>query len=277
MQELQTMNIQMRIITEDNIDQLMNMSYSDNINKLLKIDDNKIGVAISGYLQSIQKNQQQPTRQRLPTPSPEFAPEHASDDSVPYASASPAYVPNTPPYIPTSPAYNPNDSPQYDPNSPQYDPNSPQYDPRTPEDTPPYAPSSPDFPPPNRFTPHSPEEPPPPIQGIKIKNAEVKAQFDALSERDKIMLMKMIAENKANKDKQVNEEPVAKNPLSLKKPESSSSEVTSILKVPEEKKSDDDDSSSTSEKKGGEIKSVSFSADSESSSSSSGETKQIKI
>jgi len=277
MQELQTMNIQMRIITEDNIDQLMNMSYSDNINKLLKIDDNKIGVAISGYLQSIQKNQQQPTRQRLPTPSPEFAPEHASDDSVPYASASPAYVPNTPPYIPTSPAYNPNDSPQYDPNSPQYDPNSPQYDPRTPEDTPPYAPSSPDFPPPNRFTPHSPEEPPPPIQGIKIKNAEVKAQFDALSERDKIMLMKMIAENKANKDKQVNEEPVATNPLSLKKPESSSSDVTSILKVPEEKKSDDDDSSSTSEKKGGEIKSVSFSADSESSSSSSGETKQIKI
>jgi len=278
MQELQTMNIQMRIITEDNIDQLMNMSYSDNINKLLKIDDNKIGVAISGYLQSIQKNQQQPARQRLPTPSPEFAPEHASDDSVPYASASPAYEPNTPPYIPTSPAYNPNDSPQYDPNSPQYDPNSPQYDPRTPEDTPPYAPSSPDFPPPNRFTPHSPEEPPPPIQGIKLKNEEVKTQFDALPERDKIMLMKMVAEKNANKDKQANEEPAITNPLSLKKPESSSSDVTSILKVPEEKKSDDDeDSSSTSEKKGGEIKSVSFSTDSESSSSSSGETKQIKI
>ena len=33
-QELQTMNVQMRIITEDNIDQLTSMSYSDNIQKL---------------------------------------------------------------------------------------------------------------------------------------------------------------------------------------------------------------------------------------------------
>lgn len=35
MQELLTMNIQMRIITEDNIDDLVNLSYSNNINKLL--------------------------------------------------------------------------------------------------------------------------------------------------------------------------------------------------------------------------------------------------
>ena len=34
MQELQTMNVQMRVITEDNIDQLTSMSYSDNIEKL---------------------------------------------------------------------------------------------------------------------------------------------------------------------------------------------------------------------------------------------------
>ena len=258
----------------------MSWSSSDNINKLLKIDNNKIGIAISGYLQSIQKIQQQPTKQRLPTPSPEFAPESVSDDSIPWASASPAYEPNTPPYIPTSPVYNPN--------SPQYDPTSPKFEPRSPEESPPYAPSSPTEPPP-KFTPYSPDEPPPkftpyspdeppPIQGIKLKNEEVKTQFDALPERDKIMLMKMVAEKNANKDKQVNEEPVVTNPISLKKPESSSSDVTSILKVPEEKKSDDDDdSSSTSEKKGGEIKSVSFSTDSDSSSSSSGETKQIKI
>jgi DNA-directed RNA polymerase II subunit RPB2 len=36
MQELQIMNVQMRIITEDNVDQLTSMSYSDNINKLLR-------------------------------------------------------------------------------------------------------------------------------------------------------------------------------------------------------------------------------------------------
>ena len=39
MQELQTMNIQMRIITDDNIEQLESMSYSNNINKLLSIEN----------------------------------------------------------------------------------------------------------------------------------------------------------------------------------------------------------------------------------------------
>lgn len=40
-QELQVMNVQMRIITEDNIDQLLNLSYqSNNINKLLDITEN---------------------------------------------------------------------------------------------------------------------------------------------------------------------------------------------------------------------------------------------
>jgi DNA-directed RNA polymerase II subunit RPB2 len=34
-QELQTMNVQMRLITEDNIDQLESMSFSNNISKLL--------------------------------------------------------------------------------------------------------------------------------------------------------------------------------------------------------------------------------------------------
>ena len=40
MQELTTMNVQMRIITEDNVDQLLPLSYSDNMNTLLqkKID-----------------------------------------------------------------------------------------------------------------------------------------------------------------------------------------------------------------------------------------------
>jgi DNA-directed RNA polymerase II subunit RPB2 len=38
-QELQTINIQMRVITEDNIDQMSNMMYSDNITKLTQISD----------------------------------------------------------------------------------------------------------------------------------------------------------------------------------------------------------------------------------------------
>ena len=38
-QELQTINIQMRVITEDNIEQMSNMLYSDNLRKLTQISD----------------------------------------------------------------------------------------------------------------------------------------------------------------------------------------------------------------------------------------------
>jgi hypothetical protein len=40
-QELEILNIQMRVITDDNVDQLLNMSYSNNITKLLKIEEPK--------------------------------------------------------------------------------------------------------------------------------------------------------------------------------------------------------------------------------------------
>jgi hypothetical protein len=51
-QELQVMNIQMRIITEDNVDQLLSMSYSDNINKLMK-SDKSIADTIKDYNDNI--------------------------------------------------------------------------------------------------------------------------------------------------------------------------------------------------------------------------------
>jgi hypothetical protein len=40
-QELEVLNIQMRIITDENVDQLLNMSYSNNIIKLLKLEEPK--------------------------------------------------------------------------------------------------------------------------------------------------------------------------------------------------------------------------------------------
>ena len=44
-QELQVLNVQMRLITEDNVDQLLNLSYqSHNIDKLLNIDDTERNV-----------------------------------------------------------------------------------------------------------------------------------------------------------------------------------------------------------------------------------------
>jgi DNA-directed RNA polymerase II subunit RPB2 len=48
-QELQAMNVQMRIITEDNIDQLMSMSYSSNIKTLLKDKNKDIADTIKNY------------------------------------------------------------------------------------------------------------------------------------------------------------------------------------------------------------------------------------
>jgi hypothetical protein len=54
-QELQTINIQMRVITEDNIDQLSNMLYSDNLQKLTKISD----VTPQNIIQMIQNEYRQ--------------------------------------------------------------------------------------------------------------------------------------------------------------------------------------------------------------------------
>ena len=46
MQELQVMNIQMRIITEDNIDQLTNFNFTNTINKIKEISMSKIDKSI---------------------------------------------------------------------------------------------------------------------------------------------------------------------------------------------------------------------------------------
>ena len=253
MQELQTMNIQMRIITEDNIDQLMNMSYSNNINKLLKTGGNKeLDALYNKYKSQIsQQLQERAVRYRQPS-------SDSSQDleNVPYADGSPAYNPNdSPAYDPNaSPAYNPIDSPAYNPNdSPAYDPNaSPAYNPN---DSPAYNPRSP--------------EESPPIEGIKIENEELKKDFNSLPERDKIMLMKMAAEQRAKKNKNSEENEKDEQQLKVKPQlggqtsEPASETVTSILKLDEENTTDD---ATTDESSG-----------SSSSSSSSSETKSVSI
>ena len=253
MQELQTMNIQMRIITEDNIDQLMNMSYSNNINKLLKTGGNKeLDALYNKYKSQIsQQLQERAVRYRQPS-------SDSSQDleNVPYADGSPAYNPNdSPAYDPNaSPAYNPIDSPAYNPNdSPAYDPNaSPAYNPN---DSPAYNPRSP--------------EESPPIEGIKIENEELKKDFNSLPERDKIMLMKMAAEQRAKKNKNSEENEKDEQQLKVKPQlggqtsEPPSETVTSILKVDEENTTDD---ATTDESSG-----------SNSGSSSSSETKSVSI
>jgi hypothetical protein len=167
--ELQALNIQMRVITEDNIDQLMSMSYSDNINKLVNLEDKNKPLSelisifkedLSKLKRSETKNVEQQYTQAVKDQQIEFNEETLEDSpqyqpysppyspvSPPYAPGSPAYNPNSPPYAPGSPAYNPN-SPPYAPGSPAYNPNSPPYAPGSPTyhpTSPPYAPSSPAY------------------------------------------------------------------------------------------------------------------------------------
>ena len=133
MQELQVMNVQMRIITEDNVDQLLSMSYSDNINKLLKTDRsvaNLIKETVSDIQISLNvRDKKLPYLNEIPE-----VPKPVNIDTTP------EYVPNSPPYDPNSPVYDPN-SPVYDPNSPLYYQTPPQYN----STSPPYAPGSPPY------------------------------------------------------------------------------------------------------------------------------------
>jgi DNA-directed RNA polymerase II subunit RPB2 len=143
-QELQVMNVQMRIITDENVDQLLGMSYSNNVNKLLKSSEPTEAALKNAWKNLSQELKQNKGRETLyespvlPEPvnldemsSPELNPE-----SPAYApGSSPQFNPETPPFNPGSPAYAPG-SPAYAPGSPAYAPGSPAYAPETFEYTP---------------------------------------------------------------------------------------------------------------------------------------------
>ena len=170
LQELQTANVQMRIITEDNIQQLENMSFSKNIQSLTYNNEatpETIIQDIKAKLITLRPTERQDrTPDSMAREPLNFAPGlNAYDpESPPYAPGSPAY--ESPDYPQTSPAYNP-ESPPYnpvlDPDSPPFAPDfipkSPPFGPTTPDEAPPFGPTSPDEPPP--FNPTSPDEPPP--------------------------------------------------------------------------------------------------------------------
>lgn len=180
-QELQAMNVQMRIITEDNIDQIENMSYSDNIAQLTGKNNT------ADLLQSIREIMNRKQNERIITPddneytpdssiyqpvSPEYAPTRTRDEydpnSPPYSAILGRVMtreefnaqnnPSSPEYKPTSPIYAPV-SPDYPPESPPYLPESSEYnsfDSKTDKEssspdyfsgTPPYNPMSPPLPP----------------------------------------------------------------------------------------------------------------------------------
>ena len=151
LQELQTMNVQMRLITDDNIEQLESMSYSNNIDRLTFNTDFLPQDIVRETRHNINASERNKAKRENIMITPD-APE-----SPAYAPGSPAYAPGSPAYAPESPAYAPG-SPAYAPGSPASineeipnafsdslqkeiygSPGSPAYAPGSPE----YAPGSP--------------------------------------------------------------------------------------------------------------------------------------
>ena len=147
-QELQVMNIQMRIITEDNIDQLTNLSYqSRNIDKLLHLDLNErdIKEIIENYklemetkIRIIENEKKEPKKIRQevnvesePPNSEEQLMNNESTNEPSFNPRTPSFSPppSSPPTAPGSPAYNPESNPesqQFNSESPPYNPLSSQ-------------------------------------------------------------------------------------------------------------------------------------------------------
>ena len=135
-QELQVMNIQMRIITDENVDQLMSMSYSNNISKLLHKPDNlskeEIDKMIKDFVSNMNLNvnsiMRQPVYETPEMPTPVKEVDIKMQPQIP--SETPQYTDESPPYIPGTPAYVP-ETPQYTDESPPYIPGTPAYVPES--------------------------------------------------------------------------------------------------------------------------------------------------
>jgi len=114
LQELQAMNVNMRIITDDNVDNLMAMSYSDNINKIVDAKDlNEAEEKYVKYINDKGRNQRQNSKHYiLNNPDAEI---EDNEPSIQEANTETEkenenreneISSSDPPYAPVSPAYN---------------------------------------------------------------------------------------------------------------------------------------------------------------------------
>jgi hypothetical protein len=167
MQELQSINVHMRIITEDNIDQIENLSFSKNIQKLTHTEHLDTKETIDQVQRDIRvllresNNDKfviedveatpvfQPQTPDMPPPSesPELLP-HTPDMSPP-EDASPQYMVGTPEFQPMTPETTPFVSPQMMKrgqfmDTPSDDESSPPLPPSQPETSPSYHPITPE-------------------------------------------------------------------------------------------------------------------------------------
>jgi len=118
-QELQVMNVQMHIITDDNVDQLLSMSYSNNINKLTnttEFNDNTLKTLAWEINKKLKETKPIENKYEAPViPEPIVINKELETETTDIIS-SPAYAPGSPAY-----------TPEYAPGSPAYAPGSPAY------------------------------------------------------------------------------------------------------------------------------------------------------
>ena len=138
MQELQAMNVQFRIVTEDNVDKLMSLSYSDNIIKLtdreIKFqpsqENDNLLAHVERYKRMVDKLMMQissskddafvPNAPQTPdSASSSYHPVSSDAASVVSGDPSPPGTPMTPPYTPEEPVDGP-----FTPVTPPYPPSS---------------------------------------------------------------------------------------------------------------------------------------------------------
>ena len=134
----------MRIITEDNIDQLESMTFSKNMTTLGVDGQHAYKTSIANKLKNVKDDSDTPIKEPI-TPennSPVWE-GHTPDESPDYPPSSPEYAPTSPPYGPITP----------DDLVDVQNWSSPPYAPATPDgsqniSSPPYAPATPEYAPP---------------------------------------------------------------------------------------------------------------------------------
>jgi hypothetical protein len=148
-QELAAINIQLRIVTEDNLPQIDSMAFSDNMNRLTLKPDmtpetlvKEIGRAFNksdkliktpnslnqeeiNEFEKMTNERKAKLREEMERNKPSLSSSQPESDQE-----SPKYVPDSPRYNPKSPENSPPPgSPYYNPGSPEYVPTSPAYNP----------------------------------------------------------------------------------------------------------------------------------------------------
>jgi DNA-directed RNA polymerase II subunit RPB2 len=146
-QELQAMNLQLRLITEDNIEQLENLAFSHNIDKLLFQPNVSPQDVVQGLHDKIRANRNGPMNVDIPSEEagpPALEPEFPMGERSPqYPDTSPAYAPSPISKSPDSEvdSYNPFTPPRnFEPRSPSFSPPPIGLQPQSPDFSPPPSP-----------------------------------------------------------------------------------------------------------------------------------------